>query len=303
MESGLYPRILVVYATSAARARRKLSKSQPLPVEIKEWARKIRGREAGLGLAEGNLASLCMTLPFSAEAEAVMEDILFVSLEKEMSEEKEDVKFGSLHNRSFEHTAKLALICALSKDPFAVEIDEESVIWSWQFVQQSTATMIYLYSLKEATTRERVIEEVKSLTYNAGEDGITYHQLENEIPDFDAMMSREKKDLIGGLKDGAFGVSKMVSREQDITLIKHPAFCEGGSHNKEMAIAGIANKVRFNHGGKVGVRELKNSMREFARQLSVNEKKLYKELKKEGVFLTEGLKGATGQKKKYLIAK
>ena len=173
--SGYLNRLLVV-ETSVNRPRRQKARNTPVPAPVLEWAAKAGEASA----AGGNLVGLNpkepTVVPMSTGA-AELFDAFDLEIDA-MMERDRGTGLDALHNRAWEHAAKIALVVALCRGLDYPTIRAEDAEWAITFVKWCQTRMIHEVSTRVADSPfQAKVKECLVALVRAGERGLTVREM------------------------------------------------------------------------------------------------------------------------------
>ena len=174
--SGYLNRLLVV-ETSVNRPRRQQPVRQDVPASIVKWAKAANTSSTAGG---GNLVGVNPKAPIEVAmtegAEAVF-DAFDQEIGRLMDRDR-GTGLDALHNRAWEHAAKLALIHALCRSLTRPAIHAEDAEWAIAFVKWSQARMIHEVKMRVADSPFQArVKECHLALIRAGDRGLTSREM------------------------------------------------------------------------------------------------------------------------------
>ena len=195
--SGYLNRLLVV-ETSVNRPKRQRPVQADVPDSVKAWA-----RVATSALKEdGNLVGLNpkspIIVPMSTGAEEIF-DALDLEIDRLMDRDRGS-GLDALHNRTWEHAAKIALILALSRNLDRPVINVEDAEWAITFVKWSLSRMIHEVQLRVADSPfQAKVKECQLALVKAGARGLTERDM-GRVAAFARLVPRERISILDALQ-------------------------------------------------------------------------------------------------------
>lgn len=190
----------IVYVSDAQRAPRRARQITEVPQSIIDWIKKIQAR-----YKKANPLDLAQEMPkpiviqFSAEASVLQKRFeLEVIGEQDALEEK---NLDALPGRINEFAMRMALICALSRDPEAACINEADMAWAVDYMRRSMKIMTSQVtenvsdSFFEAHKKE-VLEAIRK----RGASGIPWSDMQSRSP-YSKHKPKELKEMLASLVD------------------------------------------------------------------------------------------------------
>lgn len=173
--SGYLNRLLVV-ETSVNRPRRQKARNLPVPTPILEWAAKASDAQASGGNLVGVNPKEPKVVPMSTGA-ADRFDTFDLEIDA-MMERDRGTGLDALHNRAWEHAAKIALVVALCRDLEYPTIQVEDADWAITFVKWCQARMIHEVSTRVADSPfQAKVKECLVALMRAGARGMTVREM------------------------------------------------------------------------------------------------------------------------------
>ena len=169
--SGYLNRMLVV-ETSVNRPKRQRVRQLDVPPKIIDWIKDASRADIDGTSMDGVDPMSPVVVPMSSGAEALF-DALDSEIDKNMDRDR-GTGLDALHNRAWEHSAKLAMIVALSRSLFKPTITVADAEYAITFVKWSLDKMIHEVGARvsdspyQAKQKECLLDIIKS-----GDRGLT----------------------------------------------------------------------------------------------------------------------------------
>jgi len=195
--SGYLNRLLVV-ETSINRPKRQKPISSDVPEPILQWIAKATKAVGSGGNLEGLDPTSPVTVPMSTGAEDLF-DSFDAEIDRAMDKDR-GTGLDALHNRAWEHGAKLALILALSRDLVRPVITVQDAEWAITFVKWSLSRLIHEVESRvadspfQAKAKECLLTLVK-----AGERGLTERDM-GRVSSWARLTPREREAVLSSLQ-------------------------------------------------------------------------------------------------------
>jgi hypothetical protein len=195
--SGYLNRLLVV-ETSINRPKRQRPIRSEVPESIKFWAKAATCPPSG----EQNLVGLNpktpVVVPMSRGAEELF-DALDLEIDRLMERDRGS-GLDALHNRTWEHAAKIALILSLSRKLDRPVINVEDAEWAITFVKWSQSRMIHEVQLRVADSPfQAKVKECQLALIKAGGRGLTERDM-GRVAAFARLVPRERASILDALQ-------------------------------------------------------------------------------------------------------
>ena len=197
----------IVSVSDEQRGPRKRTNMVEVPESLKDWVSKINAR-----IKKNNVIEAAQTMPdvetiyFTDDAKAVQEEFELEMLDLQNSLEK--VKLDALPGRANEFAMRMALICALSRDPETFEIEAADMQWSVNYMRASVNRLL-------AEVRDNVSEtyvdaskkEILTAIRDTGARGVQWCDMQNKTP-YSKYSQKDLKDALLSLVDAELIVSE-----------------------------------------------------------------------------------------------
>ena len=195
--SGYLNRLLVV-ETSVNRPKRQKPIYSDVPTSIKEWAHKANNpKEFGNNLVGINPKSP-IVVPMSHRSEEIF-DSLDIEIDKLMDRDRGS-GLDALHNRAWEHSAKVALILALSRDIERPIINAQDAEWAITFVKWSLSRMIHEVKLRVADSPfQAKLKDCLLTLVKAGSRGLTERDM-GRVASWARLAPRERASILDAMQ-------------------------------------------------------------------------------------------------------
>lgn len=191
----------ILYESEAERQLFKDIALIDVPKSIIDWIATIKKRTKSLVLNEDSSQKPeHIIIPFSEEAKAVRDNFALEVLEIQKELDKEGNGIGGLPARIAEFAMRLALGCALSRNPMAKSITLEDMKWACDYMRRSMNLM--LLSVKRSMTGspfDAHKREVCDAIYKIGE--ISWKEMQGVMP-FMKHKPKDLKEMLASLIDG-----------------------------------------------------------------------------------------------------
>ena len=187
----------VISISNVERAIRYFGQEIDVPTPICEWAEKIKQRTEEIHVASEPAKPTVLTFTDKA-INRMYEFQQYTNVDLPNSLDRYGMP--EISGRSNEIAMKIALICALSRDPMAEEINEEDMKWSINYVkhcleQTIDALKMTISSSDFESHKKEVLFELRKR-----EDGITWSQMQR-TPPFSQHNPKYLKEIMGALRD------------------------------------------------------------------------------------------------------
>ena len=194
--SGYLNRMLVV-ETAVNRPKRQKAFPRDVPDQIIKWAK----RAVGSGESTSNLVGLNpkapIVVPMSPSAEALF-DSFDLEIDKAMDKDRGS-GLDALHNRAWEHGAKLALIVALSRSLVRPTITAEDAEYAITFVKWSLAKLIHEVEVRVSDSPfQSKVKECLLTLIKAGDRGLTDREM-GRLGSWAKMEVKERQKVLDAL--------------------------------------------------------------------------------------------------------
>tara|TARA_R100000773_G_C4219090_1_gene117629 strand:- start:820 stop:2940 length:2121 start_codon:yes stop_codon:yes gene_type:complete len=198
---GFLNRFLIIESKEPRKVQR-LKAIKSAPIRIINWVNYIRRSLSEFEGLEQNNSELDVkpkTIPFSKESENLLEMFAEEIVKRQDVLEKDNLE--PLLSRTREKSMRLALSCALAKNPDTKEIEADVTKWCIDYVRYYDLLFIEACRDKVASSAtESKIKQVLSFIRSRGEDGISKREVDrHEL--FRSMKTYEVKEIIERLKN------------------------------------------------------------------------------------------------------
>ena len=195
--SGYLNRLLVV-ETSINRPKRQKPIYSDVPSSIKSYAQRVLQTKSEQSNLTGINPKSPIVVPMSNGAEELF-DSLDLEIDALMDRDRGS-GLDALHNRTWEHSAKIALIMALSRDINRPIITVEDAEWAITFVKWSLSRMIHEVKMRvsDSPFQAKVKECLLSLI-KAGAKGLTERDM-GRASAWARLVPRERKSVLDALE-------------------------------------------------------------------------------------------------------
>ena len=195
--SGYLNRLLVV-ETSVNRPKRQRPIRSEVPDSVKAWARVATTAPQGEGNLVGFSPKSPIVVPMSTGAEEIF-DALDLEIDRLMERDRGS-GLDALHNRTWEHAAKIALILSLSRNLDRPVINVEDAEWAITFVKWSQSRMIHEVQLRVADSPfQAKVKECQLALIKAGGRGLTERDM-GRVAAFARLVPRERASILDALQ-------------------------------------------------------------------------------------------------------
>ena len=195
--SGYLNRLLVV-ETSVNRPKRQRPVQSEVPSSVKAWARSATTQVAGDKNLVGVNPKAPTIVPMSHGAEEIF-DSLDLEIDKLMDRDRGS-GLDALHNRTWEHAAKIALVLSLSRSLDRPVITVEDAEWAITFVRWSQSRMIHEVQLRVADSPfQAKVKECQLSLIKAGARGLTERDM-GRVAAWARLIPRERASILDALQ-------------------------------------------------------------------------------------------------------
>ena len=195
--SGYLNRLLVV-ETNINRPKRQRPVYRDVPHSVKAWAKVATNQVVSVKNLIGINPKSPIVVPMSHGAEEIF-DTLDLEIDKLMDRDRGS-GLDALHNRTWEHAAKIALILALSRDLDRPVINVEDAEWAITFVKWSLSRMIHEVKLRVADSPfQAKVKECQLALVKAGARGLTERDM-GRVAAWARLVPRERASILDALQ-------------------------------------------------------------------------------------------------------
>jgi hypothetical protein len=195
--SGYLNRLLVV-ETSVNRPKRQRPIYSDVPDSVKAWTSLAMGKVDENNNLSGFNPKSPIVVPMSTGAEEIF-DSLDLEIDKLMDRDRGS-GLDALHNRTWEHSAKIALILALSRDLTRPIITVEDAEWAITFVKWSLSRMIHEVKIRVSDSPfQAKVKECLLALIKAGDRGLTERDM-GRVSAWARLVPRERSSILDALR-------------------------------------------------------------------------------------------------------
>lgn len=187
-----------IYSISdAKRSPRKYVQDIGVPDSIIKWIGSVCDRNSSCPIATEKAMPIILSFTAAALNKTHGFELECIDLQNKL----ELQGMEELAGRSNEMAMKMSLVVALSRDPYADEIEEEDVLWSIRYVRSCLMRTIEFLNLSLSSTefegqKKEILQDIR----NRGKEGITWSMMQ-KTPPYSKYKSRDLKEMLNGLKD------------------------------------------------------------------------------------------------------
>jgi hypothetical protein len=208
--SGYLNRLLVV-ETSVSRPRRQKAIKDAVPVSVLEWAARASEPKDGAGNLVG-LNPKAPTVVSMSTGAAELFDLFDVEIDALMDRDR-GTGLDALHNRAWEHAAKIALVLALSRELDYPGIQTCDAEWAITFVKWCQSRMIYEVRTRVADSPfQAKVKECLVALLRAGSRGLTTREMGRSGP-WARLNLRERASVLEALQVAGQTVEVRISTQ------------------------------------------------------------------------------------------
>jgi phage/plasmid primase-like uncharacterized protein len=196
IKDGFFNRF-IVSLSDTPRGLRHHKEPMEVPDRITTWIKTIMARSPKAHIATEPAEPV--VLQFSPEAFQAQLDFQIVMINK--ANELDAFGMGELPMRGNEMAMKLSLICALSKNPHAEEIELDDIEWAIRYVHGCMKKTISRLKITISSSgfegdKKEILADLRSRS----PDGITWAEMQKNAP-YSQHKQRELKEILQALKD------------------------------------------------------------------------------------------------------
>jgi hypothetical protein len=197
IKDGFFNRF-IVSISDAQRTVRHHKQAIDVPERIIEWVEKILARSDSTDFATEPANPIALNFTITAyEMQLEFQKYTNVKLPNDLE------KFGmsELSGRSNEMAMKISLICALARDPNALNITDDDMKWAIEYVRKSLDKTVDALKLTLSHSDfESHKKEILGNIREKGEAGISWSQMQ-KTPPYSQHQARYLKEILQALKD------------------------------------------------------------------------------------------------------
>jgi hypothetical protein len=187
----------IICISDAERAIRKHKPPVDVPQSIIDWITNVTARHGKPHIASE--AASPIVLNFTAEAMALQNEFQQYCIDK--ANYLERFGMAELPGRSNEMAMRIALICALSDNDNATEINEKHMQWGIDYIKAALEKTIDKLKVSiSSSVFEAAKKEVLADLRNRGADGITWSAMQKNAP-YSQHKQKDLKEILQALKD------------------------------------------------------------------------------------------------------
>jgi len=188
----------IVSISDAERDVRRHKEPMPVPDRIKNWVEAIEERR-GNDMETHKERPDLIVIPFTDAAMKKSE--AFNRWVVEYQKELESLQLAEVLGRTNEHSMKMALICALARDPNAETVTEEDMDWAIWYAKENANKLVKTIKMGlSGSGYERDKQEALQALRDLGDKGIKRGAM-NKVRPFSKHKKRDLDDILTALLD------------------------------------------------------------------------------------------------------
>jgi len=200
---------LLIHQSNQPRMVHELKGIIEVPHRITDWIEKVN-RRAGYdaGTVSSSERPDIITIPFSGPATRVLKE--FDKLRVSMCNELEPYGLEELPSRIREFSMRIALICALAKDPDATVIEDIETNWAMEYVKFCVNQTISVLKMRVSGSEfEGNKKSILLAIREAGEHGVSWTEMQKRPP-FSTHKPKDMKEILSALVDAELASKETI---------------------------------------------------------------------------------------------